>query len=378
MSGAPIPPLNAPPAGAVSTGVQPGVTSAVILANRVIVFGTTPPGGIFVYNGTPALGNPPVLAITTATTDPYGNDIKPGDAAPAGALIALGPAPAGGTPSFIELVAGVALELALGTGDADEVLSSALLTLISGTGAARTLVTRLASPSFLPTAGFSELQLSSGSEDGVTSLPYAVLGSVGISTSAQLFAGLSGATGSMFEWLDVSGTWGFDRVMTDVGTYDNNNAGGATAITATYQIPAGTANSGIIYAIEVPFRIVMGGETLQLGLSLNGATAFTAWDTIGGAIVASGIGLNGRLTVFMEITGGGASGTANAWVTGCVRQIGANVLFDNSAALAGTVMVNVPVNTAVANTICVNSLWGGSSAAQSVTAYGSKFMRSGT
>jgi hypothetical protein len=376
VSGAPIPPLNAPPAGQVSTGVQPGVTSAVLLANKVIVFGAN--GGIFVYNGTPALGNPPILAITTATTDPYGNDIKPGDADAAGALIALGPAPAGGTPSFIELVAGAVLELALGTGDADEVLSSALFTLISGSGAARTLVTRLASPSFLPTAGFSELQLASGSQDGVTSLPYAVLGSVGISTSAQLFAGLSGATGSMFEWFDVSGTWGFDRNMTDVGTHENNNAGGATAITETYTIPANTANSGIIYAIDVPLQIVMEGETLQLGLSLNGATAFTAWDTIGGAIVAAGIGLNGRLTVFAEITGNGTAGTLNAWVTGCVRQVGANVLFNNSAALAGVVQVNVSINTEVANTVCVNSLWGGSAAGQSVIGYGSKFTRSGT
>jgi hypothetical protein len=75
LSGAPIPPLNAPPAGLVSAGVQPGVSSAVVLAHYVIVFGDL--GGVFVYNGTP--GPDTLLAsVTDASRDPYGTPTQNG------------------------------------------------------------------------------------------------------------------------------------------------------------------------------------------------------------------------------------------------------------------------------------------------------------
>ena len=35
-------------------------------------------GSLFIYNGTPALGNPPVAWITSASTDPEGNSVQPG------------------------------------------------------------------------------------------------------------------------------------------------------------------------------------------------------------------------------------------------------------------------------------------------------------
>jgi hypothetical protein len=46
-----------------------------IIANTVIVEG--PKGGLYVYNGTPSLGNPPILSITQNAVDPYGNTITP-------------------------------------------------------------------------------------------------------------------------------------------------------------------------------------------------------------------------------------------------------------------------------------------------------------
>lgn len=48
---------------------------AVVIANKVIIVGSA--DGLFVYNGSPSLGNPPILAITTASTDPYGNTVTP-------------------------------------------------------------------------------------------------------------------------------------------------------------------------------------------------------------------------------------------------------------------------------------------------------------
>lgn len=69
-------PMNAPRGGQVTPGVQPGVSSGVVLAQFVIVFGQT--AGMFIYSGSPAPGNPPIYSISNATSDPYGNTIKPG------------------------------------------------------------------------------------------------------------------------------------------------------------------------------------------------------------------------------------------------------------------------------------------------------------
>jgi hypothetical protein len=48
---------------------EPGVLSVVIVE-------TGQPGtGVFVYSGTPANGNPPIIWLTSATTDPFGNTL---------------------------------------------------------------------------------------------------------------------------------------------------------------------------------------------------------------------------------------------------------------------------------------------------------------
>lgn len=46
-----------------------------VLSPLVIVVSNSPKSGFFVYTGTPANGNPPLLAITTQATDPYGNAV---------------------------------------------------------------------------------------------------------------------------------------------------------------------------------------------------------------------------------------------------------------------------------------------------------------
>lgn len=49
----------------------------IVRAREVIIFGAG--GGLFIYSGTPALGNPPVLSAVApgVTTDPYGNPVTP-------------------------------------------------------------------------------------------------------------------------------------------------------------------------------------------------------------------------------------------------------------------------------------------------------------
>lgn len=71
--GMPPAPQNAPAGQQATGGVQPGQSNAVVFANKVIVFGAAE--GVFVYNGAPALGNPPVFWATSSAVDPFGNVI---------------------------------------------------------------------------------------------------------------------------------------------------------------------------------------------------------------------------------------------------------------------------------------------------------------
>jgi hypothetical protein len=52
-----------------------GPSGWLIVAGQLIIEGTNE--GIFVYNGTPALGNPPIFWVSPGTTDPSGNAIVP-------------------------------------------------------------------------------------------------------------------------------------------------------------------------------------------------------------------------------------------------------------------------------------------------------------
>jgi uncharacterized protein YaiE (UPF0345 family) len=73
MSDGLVEPLNVPPGQTTPIGVQPGVSQVAF--NTVIVGGSG--GGLFVYNGTPAFGNPPIFYASAGTKDPYNNPITP-------------------------------------------------------------------------------------------------------------------------------------------------------------------------------------------------------------------------------------------------------------------------------------------------------------
>lgn len=98
--------------GTSRAGTGPAPQTGVFIGRVVVIFGTGPNTGLFVYNGQPKLGNPPVLAVTTASADPYGNPVNPlaitdsgmplliysGPAASGNLLMSV--APAAGTDAF--------------------------------------------------------------------------------------------------------------------------------------------------------------------------------------------------------------------------------------------------------------------------------------
>lgn len=102
-------------------------------ANTVVVFGTNQ--GVFVYSGTPALGNPPIASMSSGTLDPYGNTVKP-------QLEVKSPT----SSSFIQLLATTLATMNLGTGDAAEDTPGQMTSKIIGTGLTRYLLTDVTAP----------------------------------------------------------------------------------------------------------------------------------------------------------------------------------------------------------------------------------------
>src|SRR5215472_15004213 len=70
-------PMNAPPARELSIGVQPGVPN-IIRARLVIISGSGPGSGLFVYSGPPAFGNLIYSDASAAGFDIKGNAVLAG------------------------------------------------------------------------------------------------------------------------------------------------------------------------------------------------------------------------------------------------------------------------------------------------------------
>jgi hypothetical protein len=88
FGGVVTPPLNAPPPGVVVPGLQPGTSPAIVRANIVIIFGTN--DGLFIYNGTPALGNLIGSWTGQSGTDAFGNPYPAGINVTQGQLSGVG------------------------------------------------------------------------------------------------------------------------------------------------------------------------------------------------------------------------------------------------------------------------------------------------
>jgi hypothetical protein len=219
----------------------------------------------------------------------------------------------------------------------------------------------------------------------VSAAEFEVQGVIGATSQGSPPAGLVGAAGF---YGDVDGApagvtpggWtGTARLsQVDAGTLTNANAAGPVRLSAIYTIPANDLNVGTKYVIEMPYSATMEAtNTLELGLSIDGAVAFTANDTISAAIVGGGVGIHGVVRVILQCTAtGAATGRINAFVDGTTGQAGATATFANRGSLTGAAL-SVTLDTTVSHTIRVNSLWGGLTAGQTTSGIGSECTRTG-
>ena len=179
-----------------------------------------------------------------------------------------------------------------------------------------------------------------------------------------------GGLGGSYGPAALAGT--FPASQFDTSTQTNANVTGAHALSAAYTVPGSTLKAGTRLVLEVPYTATMEGNTLELGLSVDGSVSFTVNDTISGTVVGSGIGIKGTVRVIVQVLTAGALGTINAFVDGTVGQAGAQADFSHRGSLTGSAL-GVSLDTTATHTFRLNSLWGASNAGQTASGYGSEF-----
>lgn len=157
-------PLNAPSGQQTVPGVQPGVSGAVLFAQYLIIFGTagTPEaGGMFIYQGSPGPGNPPIFSMTSATEDPFGNPIAAG----------IWAGPYGGTQAGLEYN-GTEGQLLFPVGGTSPVAVGGIAGIAAGAGGAEVQIFSARDTSFPSERVF--LVLADHDSTGVTATFFAV------------------------------------------------------------------------------------------------------------------------------------------------------------------------------------------------------------
>jgi hypothetical protein len=415
-----IVPVNAPPGAPTPIGVQPGVTSAILFANTVVVFGTG--GGLFVYapGTTPGPGNPPIFSVTAGTTDPFGNPVVPtveigpggqlnagntiinpqgiftystfppaantliASTAPAAGTDAKGNAYLAGTFVYAQGASNwtaTGVQSSGGLGASSQIITYYTLGLTETgwiIGAQFQAVAGVASPTGAP---MQYLANGQGLLIGTPLIPEQIglAGSVQFAEStatpsnksgfATLFVNSQGA-------LSVIDTSNLVRqVVRTAGSATALSAGNNTTPTALSQVfsIAPDLASGSTVEIHVPFIGSMGAvaELFSLGYSLNGGAQQTI-QTLGTTIAPVSTAFGGNVHLFMKISVVGSSGTCRLWLEGAGIQSGANVNLTDTFNITGNVVTGVAINTTILNTLALFGTWGGAGgAAQVFTGEGS-------
>jgi hypothetical protein len=375
-------PLNAPPGITPSPGVQPGVSSGVIFARYVIVFG--PAGtvsGIFVYapGTTPGPGNPPIYSFGNSTTDPYGNTTTPGVIAYgtgggyAGLVTQGGVAglvlPPGGTTHAFE-----APQVFSFTGNAGAANEYQVLTALSGEETANKgnsgvqLYTAAndsssgARGSLIITGnqilGWNATQLEA--DQPILLVP----GTAPPATGTYLYATANGIPAAQ----TADGVNGALDICGPANTTTNATVNAQTSLSKlsnSWAVPATDANAGTIYRLTAAGTATWGStqEALTLALSAFGVSNFVSLP-IGATEFTASLALQWRYQAEVVVVTPGAVATImggaslDMGVSGAneLTQVGTNQSAGGFAAFNGA---NATADTAVASNITLQAKWGG-------------------
>lgn len=321
-------PLNAPSTAPLAYGTQPGVNQAVVIANKVIVFGAS--GGVFVYDPTPGLGNL-IASATDASTDPYGNATLPG---------VTGYSKSGGV--FYAASMGPSL----------------------GGASAFTIWT-------------------SSSAAG----PYTNQGGIAADSSGNMTVGAAGnltlntVAGVLRATRDASSFAGYvPLVQVDGTTSSVGNTATAGDITAAWTVPASDGVAGTSYVIRALATLTIGqttAETLTIGADIDAGTLIPL-ATLGAAFNGSTLSATYDipLTLTLDVDAVSAN-TPQIWLDGPLGNTSANRLSVNSANMSGNSNTATWTKTS-AHTLAIYAQWGGAGGSvQVIKTIKSKFYREG-
>lgn len=230
------------------SGLAPG-SASVIRARQIIVSGAG--DGIFIYNGSPGLGNPPVAWSSPGLVDPYGNVLPAAYTAVAGA---------GG--SYVQLLPGAVPQVILAPGGQTiAVQLPALYAAIAGAGTpgeryAFNLTSGYSTGGIgFGTTFFGQGAAADGSADGFASL---------------VVATKTGSLQSIFNAGPAQAAWGVPIVATHPGS-------GILAETwQTMALGNGWANSGGSSVVAQYRKLVSPANSVEIIGEINGAGASSA------------------------------------------------------------------------------------------------------
>lgn len=308
--------LLAPPASVVA----PGAAAGIFRGRLVIISGTGPNTGLFVYSGTPAAGNSPVFSVVApgTTTDPFGN--------PVSAILEMqGTA---GQSILMTLVAG-APELLFKTGSPDEAaLSSGIVAFRVNPGLPNeTLIFNFTGPTVTGQGDTVFMDLSSAAQNAsanaIGTLDYnnAIGGTIPALTWGS--AGIV-AIGNVLGVLPGTGTFALPATPE---TWHN-----FVFSSAVYTVPTGGETPA--YRLTNDGLVELKGEVVftSIGTGLSGSNVFTS--PIASAAYLPAIR---KLLPCVGLFGGAGTITASRTPVLQVNTNGSLQLLNvNSAAAAGT------------------------------------------
>lgn len=329
-------------------GSGPAPQSQVFFGKLVIISSGGPSTGLFVYSGTPALGNPPVLAIVApgVTHDPFGNPAAAvlnvgnvsaahfgvnasGDvfivnssdtvifhgrssdggffwytsAGEGAGNLKLSVAPVSGTVAGNTFQAGVQIHgpgvsLILSTGVTEELVAANLQTAVSG-GVNEIITAFYRGPQSTPQNDFVQLVLNSGAKDS--------------SVTAGGALEYTDTTPAVHNWLvwGVNGTKVFSALVGDTNTYQperltQDQITAATINSTSFTQILQTANPGVgKYVIKGHIDVTPNQAAGFIELEFSGSAVFSSFRVFFNEFVANTAGGGGQFGAQRMVTGTG-------------------------------------------------------------------------
>jgi len=355
------------------------VFSVVFQAGNRIVINAN---GFFFYQGTPASGNLIYSISLAGGTDKYGNVYYQGANSYDNQV----------TPQVVtrtagnEFAAGAAFQMAGTGGSAPAAFYGGGSSATSGSEAVFTSGTDSNSDTGMNLTLVSE---DAASSNYGASGPLAVIfGYLWLTnqatpvtptfTGSQVYSNSEGTPSALTQ---NGFPGGIDLTQSDDTTITNTN-NGTVASTAAWVIPANDAQVGTKYVIEAEFSGVSAPaspQTLGFKPSLNAtALATSNGDTLGATALPVSTGFTAKIKCTLKVLTKGTSGTCNIFIEGGYAQeanvqagSGSNTGFFSSQ------ITGHAINTTINNTLSIATVWGASSASQTVTGQGSTFTRKG-